>query len=64
MPKYKITIKHTEIYDCIVDADSLEDAKELAWDIPEEWSHTTAGWMEHGKDHEVMVDGEWKEASA
>ncbi len=69
MPKYKITLKETRIFDSIVEADTLEEAKELAWDNPEEWIPDWEAWyMEHGQDHCKAVigdDGEekWESAS-
>jgi hypothetical protein len=68
MPKYKITIKETLIHDAIVEADSLEEAKEKAWDEPQEWIQDHEAWhMEHGQDHYIKrqdEDGEevWEEA--
>jgi hypothetical protein len=60
MPKYKVTIVETTIYDCEVEADSLDEAKEIAIDNESDWvADSNAGWTELGEDHRVLVEGEW-----
>ena len=57
MPKYKITMKEIKIYDAIIEADTLEDAKNqidsgdiIGWQEDEE-----AGWFELGHDHYISA---------
>jgi len=60
MPKYKVTIVETTIYDCEVEADSLDEAKESAIDNQSDWvADSNSGWTELGEDHRVLIEGEW-----
>jgi hypothetical protein len=60
MPKYKITIVETKIYDCEVNADSLDEAKEIAVVDELNWVlDDNSGWTELGEDHRVLVEGNW-----
>jgi hypothetical protein len=60
MPKYKVTIVETVIYDCEVEADSLDEAKEIAVNNEADWvADSDSGWTELGEDHRVLVEGEW-----
>jgi hypothetical protein len=59
--KYKVTIVETKIYDCVVEADSLDEAKDIAVDNEPDWVlDDNAGWTELGEDHRVLVEGNWE----
>ena len=64
MAKYKITVTEHRIFDAFVEADSLEEAKEKAWDNPDQWEPDHESWyMKHGEDHHIFENGDWKEAT-
>lgn len=65
MPKYKVSIVETAIYDVYVEADNLDEAiNEAAYTDPDRtWiKDVNASSCEVGTDHYVWVDNEWKEA--
>lgn len=64
MPRYKITVVETAIYDVYVDGDDLEDAiSEVSSVDPKMWfKDVDASSCEIGTDHYVWDGNEWKEA--
>ena len=61
MSTFKITMVVTDIYDIEVEADSLEEAKDLAqWQDVSTWvKDENAGSSELGDDHKMLVEGAW-----
>ena len=61
MSTFKITMVVTDIYDIEVEADSLEEAKDLAVEQDEStWvKDTNATSADLGDDHSMLVDGAW-----
>lgn len=61
MNKYCITIVETNIYEAEVEADTLEQAQDVALASPELWvKDDNASDFDFGYEHFILNNGEWE----